>query len=961
MRKFLPISFAAIIGALSAGATPVTPNDALAIAKNFSTQASIRNIHAKAPDNIKMELAHTQKSTTCNQALYYVFNYDQNLGYVIVSGDDRMPPIIGYSPNGNFSLLNLPDNMQGMIHSWNAQAEWLIEHPDCPMAQVVKPEKAVAPLLGEIKWDQGDPYNRSCPNVTQYNSQGDKLSSKAPAATGCVATALGQIMYYNQWPEIGTGSIRYTSSGEDDKINISVNFEGHQYNWDNMLPTLTSSSPAEAISEVSTFLFHVGASFQSIYGASTGATDVSVAPALKKYFGYDKGIRYVIRDYYTEQAWNDMLYNELKEGRPVAYGGLTRRWEGHFFVLDGVNEEGYYHINWGWGGQSDGYFLLSLLSPNSQGIGGASSNDAFQYGQNMIIGIQKPGDTPATEQQCFTAEILNNFNETISRQGTALLRATGVWNNSATACTANLGFVLIDSEGNTVYRQMVHNGKNYDVAYGEETLECAFAIPVDIPEGRYTIRPAYQVNSDDYSTDHFIMLPVGRADRWSVNVTDRNIEFTTTGKFAISILGAYDENGNTVTAESKKIIVKVNNAGTEFNGRAQVRCYINGKQNTVGRTQLNGTNDSYIFMSIPAGESELVYNNTFNLPGHENYVFEIRGCEGHPTVDQSHQSLAILAKKSGIAVEGPEMPPFLEVEDNMVVSSMVAGEVPVNDVRVKVLLHNDGGQWTGQLRMKVYESGTWNGNMGYITFDDITVDRESEQWVILDGGEFPEGCKVGSRYDLMLIDPIRNETMYPSDYASLDELMVGEAVEKKPELSIDDLTISPEIPVAGETARFSFEVFNKGYLYNDNLTFAILLDDKECFRSQNVMSKIKRSTMENVVFEETMPQSLISSDKYTVRLLAADNSVIGEETEISIKGMNGGVHISTDDSSINVSSERVTVRGASHIRVYTFDGRLVAYASGDQLAISHLPHGIYILKTEIAGETHALKFFINNK
>lgn len=880
MRKIQLSILFLLATVIATHAAPVSPDRASASAIKFLTESPQAKKVRRHTANKSVTLAHVYNSSQNSAPLYYVYNHGENDGYVFISGDDRLPEVIGYSFSGQFDINNIPDNMKGLMRSWDAQIEWLLSHPEAHTAAAPVPQKEVAPLLADISWDQGDPYNRMCPNVTQYNSYGDKLNTKGPAATGCVATALGQIMYYHRWPLTATGSVNYISDNGDDVVNVTADFEGHQYKWEQMLPTLTKNSPAEAVSEVSTLLFHIGASFESVYGASTGATDVSVAPALKKYFNYDKGIRYVIRDFYTAADWNEMLQNELYAGRPVAYGGLTRRWEGHFFVLDGVNAEGYYHVNWGWGGLSNGYFRLNLLAPDDQGTGGSSSNDTFHYGQNMIIGIQKPSENPSAEQVCFTAEMLEDVSMTASRLENIPLKAFGVWNNSATDCQATLGFALVNADGEIIYRRPVIEAHEYPVAYGEPEIECGFSVPLETPAGTYTIRPYYQIASENYTIDHFISLPTGRADRWTAEVAENSIEISTTGKFKLSILSVTDENGAQFSDKSEQMVIKVRNDGTEFAGRAQIRCYIKGKQSTLGRTTLNGKGDAYTFMSIPGNaETEFVFDNTFNLPGHDQYIFEIRGCEGHQTLDGEHQSLAILAKASDIKITGPEMPLSLELEDNIVGASLTEGVMPKNDVRIKAFVNNDGGAWQGNFRMAVYDSDTGE-RMGYITFDEVSVAREAEQWLSLEGGEFPQNCEVSKNYDIYLLDPLNNEMMMPSDAAGLEYVTVGEPREKKAILSLVDVTINPQPAMSGEPTDFTFEVLNEGDTYKGGVHFSILRNDTEMFSSASADAVIKRGEIVTVDFNEVF--SLEKGNDYLVRLYDADNNIIGEHSDVEI-------------------------------------------------------------------------------
>lgn len=951
MRKTQLSLLAATMACLTAWGAPVSPESALATAERFAAASSTQG-KWNAASNGRMRLSHTQKSATDATPLYYVFNRGSDQGYVLVSADDRLPEIIGYSQTGSFDPSRIPDNMRGMMRSWDAQTEWLLAHPDSRILAPQPPERTVDPLLGDIMWDQTDPYNRQCPNVTQYDKWGDKLNSKAPAATGCVATALGQIMYYHKWPEQGSGTVRYTSDNGDDKINVSAKLEGHKYDWDKMLPSLTKSSPAEAISEVSTLLFHVGASFESVYGFSTGATDVSVAPALKKHFGYDKGISYVIRDFYTENDWNNMLQTELLAGRPVAYGGLTRRFEGHFFVLDGVNAEGYYHVNWGWSGMADGWFLLTILEPDSQGTGGASGSDAFFYGQNMITGIRKPGAEPSEEQVKFTAEILGDFNETVSRQGTAKLSATGVWNNSATSCTANLGFIMTDADGNVIRRQFVKEGVDYGVAYGEDMIECAFSFNTDLAPGIYTIRPFYQIASENYAKDHFISTPVGRSDRWTAEVTEQNINISTSGKFNLTITEVCDENGNVVSPDSKKIVIKVNNSGTEFNGAAQVRCYIDGKFQTLGRTIFTSEKDAYVGMSVAAGESQFVFDNTYNLPGHENYVFEIRGHETHLTNEGGIPSLNLMARKKNVKIEGPEMPPFFELEDNLVMTSIVDGVMPHNDVRGKAFIHNDGGNWTGSFTLSVYDNET-RRSVGIVTFDEVTVSAESDQWIQLEGGELPETCEIGKSYELCLYNPIKNELMIPSDFACVENVKIGEPIEKKAALKSEELTVNPDPIKAGESAELTFEVSNDGYTYDNQLHFIITKEDAEQYSSSPVDVKIDRGGYEIVTFIENIPSTL-KQGVYKIRLIDADGETVGEHDGIQITA-SAGIDEATDNHDVIIKDCTILAPGALSISIYSSDGRLMGLGR-ETVPVGTLECGAYAVRVAYANDIVTFKF-----
>ena len=848
-------------------AAPVSPEQAKAKAEAFMKRSSVQGKMRKSGKvNADLTLAHSEKIAKGDQDAIYVFNRGTDAGYVLVAADDRIPEVIGYSVSGSFDPARMPVNMQSMIESWNNQIAWLIEHPDARTLAPQKPDRAIEPLLGEIKWDQGDPYNRQCPVVTQYNQLGDS-NGTGPAATGCVATALGQIMYYHKWPETGSGSVSYTSKGSDDTVQVSVDFEGYSYAWDKMLPSLAKNSDAEAIDAVSTLLYHVGAAFESVYGASTGATDVSVAPALKKYFGYDAGVSYLRREFYTEEEWAGKILNEFENGRPIAYGGVTQKKEGHFFVLDGVDTEGYYHVNWGWSGLEDGYYRLTLLEPGSQGIGGAESGNAFHYAQNMIIGIQKPVEG-SKEQINFASDYITSFSKTVSRQGTASLKANEVWNSSATPVKANLGFVLVNEAGEIVYRQWVKQEVEYGVEHGESVLSCAFLIPDNIEAGTYTVRPAYQVEADGYA-DHLIQIPTGRVSYYTAVVTDKNIVYSTNGAYNLTMVDVVPDTDGIKSGVRTKFTVKLHNDGGEFYGPVQLRVFIDGKDKVFGKTDFP---KKPVWVSIPEGDSELEFEEKLEVPGSSNYVFRLWGNEGLFDEDGYRQSAKNLCSKKGFTIEGPALPPVLSLADDMIATTAVGGVVPKNDLCVKAYIENEGGPWTGKLRMEVWHPDSWRAPDAYVEFDEVSIDGECEQWVTLTGGVFPDNIQVGQEYELCLVDPVENEAMVPSYYNAL-EVTVGEPVEKIANLSLQEIWFAPEQVVAGVPTSVQFDVTNTGYNYNGPISFVVKKGDQEVHVSASQNVSIPRDESVLVDFTETF--ELPTADDYVLTLLDGEKNEIG--------------------------------------------------------------------------------------
>lgn len=296
---------------------------------------------------------------------FYVFNKGENEGFVIVSADDRARSILGYSDHGCWDENEMPDNLRAWLKNY-ADA---ISHIDASYSpketnQVYLP---VAPLI-QTKWHQKRPYNDSCP-----------LHQGARSLTGCTAIAASQIMKVHNYPTHGIGSKSYKWANENgDSIVLSANFEATSYNWNNMLADYTSGGTNEQKSAIAQLVYHCGVAGEMVYGKSgSSANSTLTNKAFIDYFGYDKGLRTFRKDYAGEAILMEAIYRNLQAGQPVYISAKTTEGTGHAFVCDGIDANGLLHINWGWGGKSNGYFQLSALAPQEQGAGGSTTNKAY--------------------------------------------------------------------------------------------------------------------------------------------------------------------------------------------------------------------------------------------------------------------------------------------------------------------------------------------------------------------------------------------------------------------------------------------------------------------------------------------------------------------------------------------------------------------------------------------------------
>jgi len=372
-----------------ASANPISESQALSVAKNI--------LAGKSLTPILTQRANRAPGQTGTKA-YYVFNAQASQGYVIVAGDDRVPAVLGYSDSGTFDPADIPEAMQALLDSYAAQIEALPESTQAPQQVSRTPIK---PLLTSI-WGQGEPFNYYLPftNLTTTNG----VARAWHAKTGCVATAMAQVMYYHKYPDQTSVAIpAYTSVGQDELTIERPELPMTTFDWSAMKDTYNSMDSANASGQaVAHLMEYCDQALQMKFSKSTSsAVTASIPGALSFFFDYSPNMRYVSRNTYSTTEWEDLLYSELQAKRPVVYRG-TKNPGGHAFVCDGCDANGLFHINWGWNSLSNGYFLLRDLNPQAQGTGSASGNCGYVYDQGMVIGIKPAEDEPVTMSVCYS-------------------------------------------------------------------------------------------------------------------------------------------------------------------------------------------------------------------------------------------------------------------------------------------------------------------------------------------------------------------------------------------------------------------------------------------------------------------------------------------------------------------------------------------------------------------------------
>lgn len=392
MRKLYLILLLAL-PAFAASAKEVPASSARTVGYHFLSQKGL------APGSVDdMKLLYAAGG---DRASYYVYGTDHS--FVIVSGDDAVEPVLGYSGSNAFGIDKMPAQVSSFLNGYAEQIEYAvaaqvaatpeIEHKWSDLVQNVRPTAAkttaVSPLMSTT-WNQSPYYNANCP----YDYAGGGTS-----VTGCVATATAQVMKYWNWPATGTGIHSYSSSCCG---TLSANFGSTTYAWSSMPNNVTSPNAA-----VAKLMSHVGISVDMNYTASSSGAYVisSASPvtncaeyALKTYFNYKPTLHGEKRSAYSETAWIALLKGDLDASHPIVFAGFGSG-GGHCFVADGYDASNFFHINWGWGGTSDGYFSINALNPGGLGTGGGSGG--YNSNQQAIIGIQPNSTAPSASLQLY--------------------------------------------------------------------------------------------------------------------------------------------------------------------------------------------------------------------------------------------------------------------------------------------------------------------------------------------------------------------------------------------------------------------------------------------------------------------------------------------------------------------------------------------------------------------------------
>lgn len=459
-------------------AAPLTPEQAL---KRVQGNSALK---MPSKSGISMKLSFSMQTQKGEPAVY-IFDRPASSGYLIVSADDTATPLLGYADSGSFDANNMPPQLEWWLSEYASQIDYAsangIKNTYAPIAN----KKEIAPLV-KTKWNQGTPYNNLCPSVNNI---------KCPS--GCVATAMAQVMKFWNYPEVGTGRVTATlpSGGTGEGF---INLAQKPFDWNNMIDSYSGYDYTnEQGNAVATLMQAAGYAAKMNYApGGSGALSINAAISLSKNFKYNPNIQYLQRLYFNASEWNEIVYNELAAGRPILYGGQSTS-VGHEFVCDGYDGNGYFHFNWGWGGMSDGYFILDALNPNSVGTGGGAGG-GYNSRQDIIIGIQ-----PSSVETDVYLTQFGNLSASASGSNISLALNyngnVGNWVNAGiSAVKVRMGAEIVSVDNPEIKPQYVRLFSNdidipaltlngYNISYQGIKGNATVSIPSILPNGKYKV------------------------------------------------------------------------------------------------------------------------------------------------------------------------------------------------------------------------------------------------------------------------------------------------------------------------------------------------------------------------------------------------------------------------------------------------------------------------------------------
>lgn len=593
----------------NASARQLSPEEALS--RLFSSSSA-----KKIPAKSNLALSYTESYD--GKDLVYVFNSSEK-GFFIVGGDSNMPALLGYSDTKAFDYDIAPSALKWWLSQYAKEASFAdmignVNNSSCEsITRSESSDHQAIPHLLTTQWGQEYPFNLDCPQI-----------GNSKTVTGCVATAMAQIIKYHNYPASGNDINTY----EWNNTSLSFDYADCNFRYDLMSDNYNQSQTAEANDAVAKLMLACGVGVNMNYGIrESAAADTYIAYTLRHYFNYDNGVRFLKRDFFTADQWEDLIYSELQQKRPVIYGGQAPKGS-HQFICDGYDGNGYFHINWGWNGYGDGHFLLSALNPEYQGVGGFEGG--YNSDQTVVCGIQPPVANSEIWYPIYASSSLNVTELT----GTTVdldFNPGGLWNYSQEPVDVEIlisavaedgkeyisepyPFMFVDdTELRTVYPFKGANGINISGFSKPATLY----LPKDLPEGNYKCTVVIKTPEGNIQKVYF---PVTAVSYFNLTVSASGEVTSSPGipeeKALIKVV-RFEPVTEVIQDANTQFYITIENYGEiDFSGFIEYRIFKDG-------TQVNEIPLQITFPSIQPGSSPtFIYEKEYSFePGSYDFIF----------------------------------------------------------------------------------------------------------------------------------------------------------------------------------------------------------------------------------------------------------------------------------------------------------------------------------------------------
>lgn len=733
----------------------------------------------------KDALVPVNYQTDSQHPFFHIFTVNENKGFVVVSADERTADILAYSDKSNFEAGKLPPAFKYWLSVYEEELK-LIRNSGLPVAKVNEQVsvQAVSPLLGAIKWDQGSPYNQLCPLIP---------SSTNRTVTGCVATGMAQVMRYHCWPAQGTGNKTYTT--ETLQIPLTVDFSQTSYDWDNMTATYGSASTEAQKTAVATLMYHAGVAVEMDYNTESSATFLDMARALHNHFGYDRDLQLKHRDFFTRDQWQNYLLTELYASRPVLYGGTSSNNSGHLWVCDGVDQNGYFHFNWGWGGLSNGYFLVTALNPSALGTGGGIGG--YNGYQHIAIGIQSPDAVDAPRLSMYMRKLELTSTSSINRSGTFSINYTELFNRGIWPVAIQFGLGLYNGN-NLVSIIKQYQQNSLDTNYGWNNLSMtALTIPTNVSAGNYQLRPI--IRNTGQTTWDFIPVRTGSPDYINVAVTASNITFSypSPDKHQLA-LQELKTIGNVYQAKTGRFSIAVRNDGLEYLSFVKVKL----SPVTTGDVFETAAET----LNLKNGEADtLVLTGAVNLiPG--EYWMKVMIDNTNNAYNPVYVNLGDSVKINVLAT--PVAAPALALTE--VIAFPDNSSVPKEAASLRASITNTGGLFEGKIIAFLFTMSPGT-SIGYIGYQDGIFDTNETRVVYFNGNIQQE---VGNYRIALYYQNNGWQQFQPTQFSLIPFTLVNNAgtsvslVESKNQFSVYPNPAVDEIRITTPSSLLSVSVYS---------------------------------------------------------------------------------------------------------------------------------------------------------